>query len=399
LGQKNYLPGFIITLTGDTIRGTLDYRNWERNPKKIGFKANGSTETIDYSPATIIGFGVADEIYMSAVIETEISSDKTGDLSFDPSLNIVMDSGFLQLLIRGEKNLYLFRNRLGKEQYYTGQISAPELLVYKRYLKMQGGSSVVVENKKYIGQLSIYLSDCQAIQPKLQNTQYQQNSLEKLFLAYYDCMNAPLLFYKKPDNVTLAFGVIAGASYTSLTFHSADFVYLVDAGYKPSYSFTGGVYMDVILARNSGKWSICNELLYTNYRVDGEYTDYTNENKYTVYSSRLGYMYLKLNNLIRFKLPVGKVFLYANVGISNGLAIVEQNQMTVTSKLYEQVRVEEKKALDDTRKYEVGFLGGLGGNYGRFSLEARYEYGTGMSTYNSLRSPVNRVYLFLGFRF
>lgn len=336
---------------------------------------------------------------MSAVIETEVSSDKTGDLTFDPTLNLVLDSGFLQVLVRCEKNLYLFRNTLGKEQFYTGQDSAPELLVYKKYLKSQNGQSNIVENKKYVGQLSLYLGDCPSIRQKLQNTSYQQNNLEKLFLAYYDCMNASPSFYKKPDNVILAFGVIAGATYTTLTFHSANFTYLVEAGYKPSYDFTGGVYMDVILARNNRKWSICNELTYTHYKVEGEYTEYTHENKYTIYDSRLGYMYLKMNNLVRYKLPIGKLYLYANAGISNGFVIAELNEMTVTSKLYEQVRVETKKALDDTRKYEAGFVGGLGAIYGRFSLEARYEYGTGMSPYNNLRSSVNRIYLFLGFRF
>ncbi|MBN1197744.1 MAG: PorT family protein [Bacteroidales bacterium] len=397
--QKNYLPGYIIMLTGDTVKGTLDYRNWERNPRKIAFLASGSSETAEYSPATITGFGVLDEIYISAVIETEVSSDKTGDLTFDPTLNMVVDSGFLQVLVRGDKSLYLFRNKLGKEQFYIGQDSAMELLVYKKYLKSQNGQSSIVENKKYIGQLTLYLSDCQSISQKLQNTNYQQNSLEKLFLTYYDDKHSSPSFYKKPENLILAFGIKAGASYTKLTFHSANFIYLVEASYKPSYNFTCGVNMDVILTRNNRKWSICNELLFTHYGVEGEYTDYTNENKYTIYSSRLGYMYLKLNNLIRFKLPVGKVFLYANAGISNGFAFVERNEMTVTSKLYDQERVEQKKALDDTRKYEVGFLGGLGAGIGRFSFEARYEYATGMSPYNNLRSNVDRIYLFLGFRF
>lgn len=30
--QKNDLPGYIINLKGDTVRGLIDYQNWESGP-------------------------------------------------------------------------------------------------------------------------------------------------------------------------------------------------------------------------------------------------------------------------------------------------------------------------------------------------------------------------------
>jgi len=397
--QKNYLAGYLILSNGDTITGFIDYRNWENNPGIVFFAKTPDDDKQGYSPVDIKEFGVLDEKYFSAVVETELSSDKTTDLDYDAELNIVKETGFLQALVKGDKSLYLLRSKLGKEQYYIGQDSSYDLLVYKKYLKDQDGKSVIVENRKYIGQLILYLKDCPSLQQKLQNTTYQQNSLEKLFLSYYDCSHSEFDFHKKTEKISFDFGVLAGATFSTVSFRSADFDYLVNAGFQPSYNFSGGAFLDVVLARNNKKWSICNELIFTSYKFKGVYEDYIHENRYTTYASTLGYGYLKLNNLLRYSYPLGNFFLFLNAGLSNGFAIFEQNETIVTSVLFEQERVEEKKALNDSRNYEVGFLGGLGARFKRFSCEARYEYGTGMSAYSGLKSSINRLYLFLGFRF
>jgi len=399
--QKNYLPGYIISPDGDTVRGYIDYRNWERNPRFLFFKVNPDDAKSVYSPLNIRGFGVLDENYESAIIETEVTSDKTNDLGYDPGITISLDTGFLQAMVKGAKSLYFFRNKLGKDQFYIRQDSAYHLLVYKKYLKDQDGKSVIAENRKYIGQLTLYLNDCPEIQKKLTTASYQQNSLEDLFLSYYSCTGSSVQFHKKTEKVIPAFGVIAGASLTSLTFHSADedyYAYLINAGYPLSVNFSGGLFLDVILSRNQGKWSICNELVFTSYKVNGSYDVYISENKYTYKNTTLGYSYIKLNNLVRYKYPVGNMFIYANAGLSNGYAVSEKNYMKLESKLYNQERIEEGKALKDTRRYELGFLAGLGAKYKRFSFEVRYEYGTGMSAYTALKSSVNRLYFSLGFR-
>lgn len=288
---------------------------------------------------------------------------------------------------------------MGKEQYYIGSASAPELLVYKKYLKQApNGQSVVVENRKYLGQLTLYFSDCPSFQQEINACSYQQNSLAKLFLTYYKCRSLEPGFHKKTDKFAFHFGVIAGVSATFLKFKGSGHDYLINATFKPSFGFAGGTFLDVILARNRGKWSICNELLYTYYYTEGEYIDFVHANRYTTHTTQLGYMYLKLNNMVRYRILIGKVAIFAGAGISNGFAFIEQNQMQVTEVFFGQSQREEK-ALNDTRKYEVGFVGGLGLQVGKFTGEFRYETSTGMSAYTALKSAVNRGYFLLGYRF
>ena len=42
--QENFVAGSIIKLNGDTVKGYVDYRNWERNPNQIKFKERESAE-------------------------------------------------------------------------------------------------------------------------------------------------------------------------------------------------------------------------------------------------------------------------------------------------------------------------------------------------------------------
>jgi hypothetical protein len=58
--QVNPKPGYIITLGGDTLRGTIDYRTDGRNARVCLFCREGDTEFGRYSPADISGYRLTD---------------------------------------------------------------------------------------------------------------------------------------------------------------------------------------------------------------------------------------------------------------------------------------------------------------------------------------------------
>ena len=58
--QVNPKPGYIITLGGDTLRGTIDYRTDGRNARVCLFCREGDAEFGRYSPADISGYRLTD---------------------------------------------------------------------------------------------------------------------------------------------------------------------------------------------------------------------------------------------------------------------------------------------------------------------------------------------------
>lgn len=397
--QKNYIPGYVIKKNTDTLFGFVDYRNWGISPKQIMFKTNIEDNPISFTPSDITEFNVEGEKYVSGIVNVEVSPIQTRDLNDNPHLKIIVDTAFLQTIFSGDKSLLYYKRSNTREYFYIKQDTGFDLLIFKRYFKKRGNRRVVVENKRYLGLLTLYFNDCETIKSKLKNTKYTKNSLIKLFQYYYKCSSSNISFQKEIEKKHIESGLMAGISSTSIEFHSDAFAYLIEAGYNPSINFSSGIFFDIIMPRNLRKWSINNEILFSSYKFMGSYENYRNENYYSITTTEIGYSYLKINNLVRFKYPIGHLYLFLNGGISNGFFISETNYKKIESKFYLSERVVEGLALNDTRKYEKGYILGTGVKYGKFSLEMRYEKGNGMSKYVALNSLTKRYYFLLGYRF
>jgi hypothetical protein len=401
VGQENYLPGFIIKMNGDTATGFIDYRNWSVNPNSIYFKSEISSSRVKYNALSISAFAVADELYVSAIIITEVSPTKISDLEKTAELKFSTDTTFLQTLYNGKKSLYYYKNSYGKEQFYFKQGSLYELLIYKQYLKVkpEDGSKSVAENNRYIGQLSIYLNDCPTIQQKLSSAQYHKTSLANIFKYYYECTQSATEFQKDIEKITAKFGILGGMTLSTIKYTSSGYPYLENTDYNYSANPSIGISLNLIFPRNRNKWSLNNELIFSTFLVSGYCDEYKNPNEYRYTSTTIGNSHIKLNNMLRYKVPVKNLFLFFNAGISNGILINETNQMTQRSKYYSSERIVEGDAYGDIRKWEFGLNLGAGTAYKKFSFEFRYEYGNGNSEPKYLAMSTTRFYFLLGYYF
>lgn len=291
-------------------------------------------------------------------------------------------------------------NKMGKDQFYIWQDSDYKLLIYKKYLKRQDGGetgTAVAENRKYTGQLLFYLQDCPSIQLKLKNIEYSKRSMTNLFDYYYDCTQSEFDFQKKTEKTVLEFGVLSGLSLTSVKFNAIDFLKFADMNL--SSNLLAGIFFEVIPPRNRRKWSLNNELTYSSYKTTGRYNDFESENKYTVYNSMIGFSYLKMNNMIRYKYLIGDYSIFANAGISNGYAIGETNYLKKEYNIYSNESTSEGKALNETRKYEQGYLLGFGTKFRNYGFEFRYEKGNGMSASRQIKATTTKYYFILSYKF
>lgn len=396
--QENYLPGYIITLKGDTVNGFIDYRNLESNPNILFFKEKQSDNETRYAPLDIKMYCVGDEIYEGAIVKTGIGSSITNQLEFTAELKIETDTTFLQNMIQGLKSLYYYRNKFHLDQFYIKKDTTFELLVYKKYFIYRDGVNLIDENNRFLSQLSLYLYDCPTIQSKLKDLKYAKKNLENLFLVFYKCTNAEIKYHKKSEKNSIEFGILAGISMSTIKFSSSEsFAYLVSADYSKSVNFTTGLFINIVMPRNNGKWSIANELNFTSYKVNGYYNDYKSINEYKVSNTSIGFSYIKMINVLRYKYPIDKIFVFLNAGISNALAINKTNYLHQESKFFSQVRIIEDKAIKDVRKYEQGYTFGLGTKFKKYSFEFRLEKSNGMSSYVNLGSSTTKYYFLFGY--
>lgn len=395
--QENYLDGQVVTLNGDSLQGFIDYRNWEKNPSSINFKTKLSGTSTVYSSNDIKSFQVKNEVYIGATVKIEVSPYQLHQLDENPKFSYETITCFLQTIICGEKGLYFYKTQNGKEYFYIKEDSGYSLLGQKKYIKMQRGKRIVFENKRYVGQLALYLNDCPKIKNRINTLEYTKISLRKLFKNYYSLSQKNIEFEHKKEKLIAEAGVIAGLSISSLNLGGASSNYIEKANFNSSIDPAIGFFVDVTLPRNQGRISIYNELLLTTYKFKGVYD--IDNSFYSTYETELGVTSLKLNMMARYKYPIGKAFLFGNAGVGSGFTISETNKMVKNLKSLSFENTNSGKALSDTRKHEMGILLGLGGMYKRSSFEVRYETSNGMSDFTSLSSKVNRVYFMLGYKF
>ncbi|MCB0608140.1 MAG: outer membrane beta-barrel protein [Lewinella sp.] len=396
--QENYLPGRIITLQGDTLKGLIDYRNWKNTPQKVGFRKSENSEKTVYQPLDIRGFAVSDEIYESAIVEVETSPFKANELKAEKDLIMGKDTTFLQSMVIGPKSLLYYKGIYGNEQFYIRRDGQIELLVYKRYLKTQNGKKGIGENLKFLGQLTHYFQDCPSIQSRIKNTIYRKKSLESLFEAYYKCSGDEIAFQKKSEKLALKGGVFAGLSRTTLKFKGG--TRTNSSGSSPSIDLSGGLSLDLIFPRTFQKWIFRNELQYYSYNTEESYKDPTIIGGYnSTIINKFGFSYLKLNTMARFKFPVKKAFGFINIGMSNGFMLSQTNDRYIDSDLDDNGPVYFGNGINDVRSHEEGLLIGLGGGSRSVSLEARFEVSNGFSPFSSLESTVHRFLVLAGYQF
>jgi hypothetical protein len=392
--QKSFQPGYVVNTQGDTIKGFVDYRNWDLNPKSISFRKTETSEVEEFTPENSRAFAVADESYVAAQVPVVVDQDNEVAA---PITNVM--SVFLQVRMTGEKPLLYHKGKA--EGFYIYVNNAYQLLEFKKYVRKIGDETKSAENKKFVGQLTLYFEECASMGPVLAKTKYNKKSLENTFSQYYLCTNATPVFKKEAEKVKFEFGALAGVSMTTLNFASnnASFNYLTKPSYPSSTNITAGLFIESVFPGNNGRWSINNELVYSSYSTEGEY-GYTNILFVDVkQKTEIGNSQLKLNSVLRFKFPMNKFALYANAGIGNSVSIAKTNKRTNTTYGTPVTRSEEE-ALKDFKSYEFSWLAGIGARVGKYSLEIRHQRNFGgLTPASSLSSAALTNYVLIGYRF
>ena len=395
--QNNYQPGYIILHNGDTVKGLINQQKWEKYAGQVFFKDENRI-THKYSPKNIKGFATEKRNFISAGIFTEVGNSNINKLTYNENLELVADTVFLETIIKGKKSLHYYYNTIGKEQFYINQDGNFELLKHKRFLRLVEGKPNVFEDKSYMKQIADYLDDCPETRMKVHETAYSYKSLEKIFMVYYTCKGNIVQFKKEKEKIRLFYGVLGGITQTQINFYSRYFSYLVDGNSSPSTNITAGGFFEIGLGRSKRNLFLNNELLYTGYSFDIKHKDYLDANNYTNTNSTLAYSYIRLNNMVRYKLYLRAFTLFANFGISNAFSLSKTNKSSVEKKFFTSHTTEEGKALEEVRSIESGWNLGAGVQMKKIMVQLRFESTNGMSSYESLTSRLHKTYILIGYQ-
>ncbi|HEY4322620.1 MAG TPA: hypothetical protein VGN20_01505 [Mucilaginibacter sp.] len=214
--QSNYHAGYIVRTNGDTLKGYINYREWERSPRSIEFKVNkDDKQQFQFTPSTIKTFQITGlETYRSYTGVVSMNKTNFRDVPEGLDTTKKTDTIFLRQLATG-KHLTLYRNEDDiKTRFFTATTNGSP--VELRYYEYYNQYNQIANSAVYKGQLLIYINEFTPGNNKLiemaNNANYSEIDLE----PFANEINNNGVTAKKKSSGRLFFGFAINKTITEV---------------------------------------------------------------------------------------------------------------------------------------------------------------------------------------
>ena len=396
--QKNFQDGYVIRKNGDTLKGQIDYKEWTTNPRSISFQEAGTGKITVWSPEDLRAFFVGGEKYSSTLVQVYPYSRDVAVFTssfFDPAP--YQKTVFLRSITEGKISLYGYIDSISGANYFFISLpdgGAPRQLRLISDTVDVNGHNMFQLRETYKDQLSVDLADCKAVSRSVRRTPYEEGALRKLIFSYNHCgVDTVEKREAGGKGIMVRITPMAGYSISKARF-TGNTAITPQAGFPAYGSLTGGLGVLFILPKNRQQFAILTDVLYQHfYSKSGLYRTGT----YLTNDGVLDYNQVKLDLQFRYRYPAGRVRPFVQAGISNNIVTGNKNYMDTYDQLGNTTQ-QSPFLGGDFRTYALGLLAGIGVEAGRFSLECRFESGSGFSDATSVGSSITSGSLLLGFR-
>lgn len=251
--QRNFKPGYIVKLNGDTIKGFIDYRDWKQNPQVITFKLAAVAQR--YSYVTIKGFGVDQfenyQIYTGPITKGAVN---LGDLSSGIDSSFATETVFLRSIFQGKNiALYSYTDQIKTRFFISEKNGVPIELKRYVYLDPKRSKRITEDNlfRQQLLELAIkYQPDNGKLADQIEKLVYRGHDIEDAVLTIDGSTNVLKKSTRSGGGMALFAGL--SANYFNTTAAGNDDLL---AGSAPSKSILPGVNfgIDMYFNKNAGK--------------------------------------------------------------------------------------------------------------------------------------------------
>ena len=238
LAQKNPKPGYIVTNTGDTIRGIIDFRTNDILSKKCEFWANGESESKTYNPGEIESFRF----------------DHNGKYFVTRRLNVYGDPQlyFAEFMVQGKMNLYCVTDKYAEYFFFEREDGEMAQFTNRSLISSSSIQEEInnqQEKKEQYGKVKILLKDSWNAVQDMNVTDLSRKKLVNVVRDYHKdvCTDGSscMVYEYKPESDRVKTHLKAFAGYTYYLKENTD-KHNLDENYSGSaFDFGLGVEIDI----------------------------------------------------------------------------------------------------------------------------------------------------------
>ncbi len=288
LAQKDFLPGYLLTLDMDTLFGQIDLQTIPKMCRTCIFRTDKNTEPVIYSPGEIIGYRfIGGRYFVSRTIEIE------GDTQLV----------FFEFLVDGISDLYYFETQQKDYYFLEKDTTGPILLSYEEInIISEYGDEKVRIVERYKGVLKYTFRDDPDIFPEIDNINFNHKSLIDITTRYHTdiCPDETCLVFAKSTTDRFFIGPKVGYRYSVLG-------YSTSSSHAKSVNLEFGVQFRILPLKISQRWNTLINLMYGRNEFLGDFPNTITDSRESIYRIHLKY------NMIRIPLSMEYSFAQKNI--------------------------------------------------------------------------------------
>lgn len=182
--QSNYKSGHVVKVNGDTLKGFINYKEWQHSPKSIKFRSGTSGQSHELSPEEIKSFEINGlESYISYI--GQISTDRTKFPNIPAYLDTtrVLDTVLLRQVTTGKfVTLYSHKDKVKERYFISHSGKTPTELRYHQYYNANNQIAILDYYKLTLDSLQSKLQPGNVkLKKKIQDSKFTSYNLVEIF--------------------------------------------------------------------------------------------------------------------------------------------------------------------------------------------------------------------------
>jgi len=262
-GQISFQKGYFIDNEDQKVDCLIKNVDWESNPDGFLFKRSGDEESQKATIETIKEFGIYDvSRYLRVTCDVDRSSDEISKLTGARAPEFNTEQHFLKVLVEGKASLFGYIEGNFRRFFFKTQDSQIEQLVFKLYRS----GEAIGKNLTFRQQLLNSLQCDETLKRRIENLDYSQGDLIKLFVKYNTCVKGELeVFSNKEKRDVFNLWLRPRLTFSSASAQRESANTSLDFQFQNETNFSAGIEAEIILPFNKNKWAIIVEPTYQSY--------------------------------------------------------------------------------------------------------------------------------------
>lgn len=302
--QNTFVNGYFVNNSNEKVNCLIKKNDSKNTPLEFEYKLSENSPIEKLTIASVKEFGINNTTkYIRQSVDVDKSSDTKFDLSYERNPSFENQTYFLEVLVEGKANLFLYENNIFRRYFYSTESSPIKQLIYRKYKDPYG---IIKFNNDYKAQLWSDLKCNDITESYTKNLAYKKTDLTNFFIKYSKCENSEFNKFENKEKLDLFnLTLRPGINSSSLVTHLWDKDYYdVDYGNKLGFRF--GIEAEFLIkSPNRNNWAIFCEPTYQYYKskveVQRTSRDFINEVNYKSIEIPLGirhYFFIANNSKI-----------------------------------------------------------------------------------------------------